>query len=106
MYMSNFFGQKKILHTTITTEKISIDGKLSEKSWEEAEVATDFVMIFPDNGKEVSKDLKTDVKVIYDQEAVYVGAILYDSKPSNIKREITKRDDFATADHFGVFFNG
>jgi hypothetical protein len=103
---SNFFGQKKILHTNITTEKIAIDGKLSENSWENAEIATNFFMIFPDNGKEISQDLKTDVKIIYDQEAVYVGAILYDKDPSGIKREITKRDDFATADHFGVFFNG
>lgn len=97
---------KKTLHTQFTSEKINIDGKLTEEIWKSAEVATNFVMIEPDNGKEESPNRKTEVKLVYDNDAVYVAATLYDSEPNKIPKELTLRDDFATADHFGVFING
>jgi len=72
---------KKKLVTKFTTEKIVIDGKITEEVWKSAEVARDFVMIAPDNGKTEDKDRRTEVKVVYDNEAVYIAAILYDSQP-------------------------
>lgn len=97
---------KKKLTTRFTSEKILIDGNLNEEIWKSAEIATDFVMYEPDNGTPESVDRKSEVKVVYDHEAIYVGAILYDSNPENIKRELSNRDDFATADHFGIMLNG
>lgn len=100
------FSQKKTLQTQFTTEKIVIDGKFEEQSWKLAEIATDFVMISPDNGKPIAKEKATEVKIIYDNEAIYVAATLYDDEPSKIRKELTLRDNFATAEHFGVFLNG
>ncbi|WP_333658181.1 DUF5916 domain-containing protein [Flavobacterium sp.] len=99
-------GQKKTLQSIRTTEKITIDGLLDEAIWKIAPIATDFVMINPGNGTPIPNRQKTDVKIVYDNEAVYVAATLYDDEPSKILKELTLRDDFATADHFGVFFNG
>ncbi|MNQ09589.1 hypothetical protein D3C85_224060 [compost metagenome] len=104
----SFFGysQKKVLQTKFSTEDLLIDGKLDEKAWESVPVATDFIMFAPDNGKPIPENKKTDVKVLYDNDAIYIGAILYDNEPNKILKEITKRDEFGTSDFFGVFLNG
>ncbi|WP_264519678.1 carbohydrate binding family 9 domain-containing protein [Flavobacterium sp. N1994] len=100
------FGQKKSLQTQFTDEKITIDGKFDEPVWEKAAIATDFVMIAPDNGKPIPPERKTEVKILYSNEAIYVAAKLYDNQPDKISRELASRDSFATADHFGVELNG
>jgi hypothetical protein len=83
-----------------------IDGKLTEESWANCEAASDFLMFNPDNGKPISPNLKTDVKVLFDDQAVYIGAVMFDDHPEKILKEMTQRDDFGSADHFGVFING
>ena len=97
---------KKTLKTQFSNEKIIIDGKFDEEIWKSAEIATDFVMIAPDNGKLELPEHKSEVKVAYTNEAIYIAAILHDNEPTKIPKELTIRDDFATADHFGVFLNG
>lgn len=97
---------KKTLHTKFCSEKITIDGKLNEGIWATTEIATDFMMTNPDNGKPESKDRKTEVKVVYDNDAIYIGAVLYDNEPNKIRKELTSRDNWATADMFAVYLNG
>lgn len=102
------FGQnpKKTLITQSTSEKIVIDGKFDEQVWATANVATDFLMVSPDNGKPIAPEKKTEVRVVYDNEAVYIAAKLYDDQPTKIMKQLTQRDDFGSADHFGVQLNG
>lgn len=100
------FGQKKTLQTQFTAEKITIDGKFDEPIWQQAAVASDFRMLNPDNGKSIPQERRTEVKIIYNNEALYIAATLFDDEPTKILKELTTRDDFATADHFGVFLNG
>ena len=106
--LASFFGygQKKVLQTKFILEKIEIDGKLDENSWQTAAIAKDFIMLDPDNGKVIPENKKTEVKVLYDNDAIYVGAVMYDENPDKILREITQRDNFGTSDLFGVFING
>lgn len=98
--------EKKKLLTKFTDEKITIDAKFDEQAWQTAEIATDFIMIAPDNGKTESIERKSEVKIVYNNDAIYIAAKLYDNEADKIRKELTIRDDFATADHFGVFFNG
>jgi hypothetical protein len=100
------FSQKKTLQTKFTTEKIILDGKLDETIWQTVPVATDFTMFQPDNGKPIPENKRTEVRVLYDNEAIYINALLYDNEPDKILKEINKRDDFGAADFFGVFING
>jgi hypothetical protein len=100
------YSQKKVLQTKFISESITIDGKLDEKTWESASEASNFIMFEPDNGKPIPDTKKTEVKVVYDNDAIYIAAILYDNEPSKILKEITKRDEFGTSDIFGVFING
>ena len=97
---------KKQLKAAYVSSSISIDGELNEEDWKTALVAKDFISFEPKNGTAIPQELKSEVKVIYDNNAIYIGAILYDSEPTKILKEITERDNFGTSDIFGVFING
>ena len=100
------FSQKKILQTTFTTEKISIDGKLDESDWQNAAVATNFIAFSPKNGIPIPENKKTEVRVLYNNDAIYIGAVMHDEEPTKILRELAKRDEIGTSDFFSVFING
>ncbi len=99
------YSQKKVLNA-VPAGAIVIDGKLSESVWESAPVASNFIMFTPDNGKPISNDRRTEVQIVYNDDAIYIAAKMYDSEPDKILKEITQRDVFGTADNFGVFLNG
>ena len=100
------YSQKKVLQTKFISEKIEIDGKLDEAIWQSVPVATDFIMFDPDNGKKIPENKKTEIRVLYDNDAIYIGALMLDENPEKILKEITQRDSFGTSDLFGVFING
>lgn len=100
------FSQKKTLQTQFITESITIDGKINEPIWNSAQVATDFISLEPDNGNPIPKNRRTEVKVLYNNDAIYVAATMYDDEPNKILKEISQRDNFGTSDVFGVFING
>lgn len=97
---------KKVLDAKFASTSIAIDGELDEQIWQSTQVAKDFISFEPKNGTPIPNELRTEVKVIYDNDAVYIGATLYDNEPSKILKEITERDNFGTSDLFGVFING
>ncbi|KIA87410.1 DUF5916 domain-containing protein [Flavobacterium sp. AED] len=100
------YSQKKILQTKFITDNITIDGKLDENVWKSVPVAKDFIMFEPDNGKPIAENKKTEIKVLYDNDAIYVAALMYDNEPNKILKEISQRDNFGASDIFGVFVNG
>lgn len=99
-------SQKKTARAEKVTTDITINGKLDEADWEKAPIASDFIMFTPDNGKPEDPGKKSEVRILYDNNAIYIGAILYDNEPDKILKEITSRDDFGTSEHFGVYING
>ncbi|MDZ7781189.1 MAG: hypothetical protein U5R14_14835 [Gemmatimonadota bacterium] len=74
---------------------ITLDGRLDEADWEEAPIATGFVQEEPFDGRAAMEE--TEVRVLYDDEAVYVGALLRDSDPSRIASQLTRRDETGRA---------
>lgn len=101
-----FSQTKKSVATKKTNENIAIDAELNEVSWREAEIATDFVSLEPKNGTPIPEEFKTEVKILYSDDAIYIGAKLYDPNPEKILKELVERDDIGTSDFFGVFING
>ena len=69
---------------------IRIDGALNEGDWQRAVAATDFVQSMPNPGANAS--LRTEARVLYDRDALYVGVRLYDPHPDSIARQIARRD--------------
>ncbi len=101
--LSSLFAQalqKKTLDAFRGSEKMKIDGELSEADWEKASVAKDFLFRWPTPGKIATE--RTDVKIIYDDYAIYIGAYMHDSKPDSILKNLTKRDNNSNVDWFFV----
>jgi hypothetical protein len=96
---------RKSIKTTRVAKAPTIDGVLDDEAWKNAEIAKDFVMLRPDNGKPEVNTHKTEVKVIYDDNAIYIGAYMYDPEPSKIPMEFTNRDNFGQTDFFLVTIN-
>lgn len=82
---------------------IRIDGLLDEQEWNQANVVTDFRQFSPDEG--ASSTQQTEVRILYGDGGVYVGAILYDENPEEIERTLGRRDDYNRADWFVVSFD-
>lgn len=84
---------------------ITVDGKLNEAIWANAQEANDFIQHEPYNGAAPTE--KTSVKVLFDDDAIYIGARLYDSDPLKIYKELSQRDntDGLKADQFAVFIS-
>ena len=59
-----------------------IDGRLDEAVWAQAEVITDFHQIRPGDGTPPSE--RTEVYLLYGDDALYIGARMYDSEPDRI----------------------
>lgn len=89
---------KPSLISTKTATPPKIDGKLDDAVWQSAAVASLNVTFLPEYGKVPSR--KTEVRVAYDDEAIYFGAMLYDSLPQNINRQLCERDGYSNADNF------
>ncbi|MDV7188123.1 DUF5916 domain-containing protein [Lutibacter sp. TH_r2] len=95
----------KILNITRTEKAPKIDGVLDENFWQNSEVAKNFVMFRPGFGDKEHPNKKTEVKVAYDNEAIYFGAYLFDDDIKNIALESSTRDNFGQVDWFGIMIN-
>ncbi|WP_242927817.1 DUF5916 domain-containing protein [Pontibacter vulgaris] len=87
-----------------TTVAPVIDGKLEPEVWQQVTPATDFITFDPANGKPSAQ--KTEVYTLYDNDAVYIGAILYDTAPDSVLTQLGYRDSGENnSDMFGVYFD-
>jgi hypothetical protein len=84
-------------------QPIKIDGILSESAWEQSQVVDQFVQKEPTPFAAPSFDTKA--YILYDDDAVYIGAHLYDDEPDKILKELSLRDQVGNADNFRVFFD-
>ena len=74
---------------------IDVDGRLDEEVWERAIPITDFTQQEPVEGGTPSE--RTEIRVVYDEDAIYIGAILYDD-PEGILAFQKRRDGFLSTD--------
>jgi Domain of unknown function (DUF5916)/Carbohydrate family 9 binding domain-like len=69
---------------------IRVDGRLDEDVWQEAPSYADWVQKEPVEGAPAINDAR--VRLLYDDNALYVGVINYDSDPASIARNMARRD--------------
>ncbi|WP_240642486.1 DUF5916 domain-containing protein [Nonlabens xiamenensis] len=97
---------RKSYVATRVNDKPNIDGKPFEAFWEGLPVAKDFVMIEPTNGQAERPTHRTEVKIAYDDTALYVAGYLYDDDPGSIPTQFSQRDQIGVqADNFGFYIN-
>lgn len=94
---------KKELVATRTTTAPDINGVMDDPAWKDAEVATDFTL-FQFKYNQPSQ-YRTEVRVLYDNVALYIGAYMYDPHPDSIMRELSQRDALGSSDFFDVILN-
>ncbi len=73
---------------------IVLDGHLDEDAWKSAPAGTGLTQRDPDEGQPATQ--LTEVRVLYDEAAIYVGARMFDRDPARIARRLTRRDDDAS----------
>lgn len=97
-------SRERLVQATRAEGPIRIDGRLDEADWERAEAAVGFRQIEPHEGEPAMEP--TEVRILYDDENVYVGARMYDRDPGSIQRQLTRRGEGGRAyDYFQVAFD-
>lgn len=71
--------------------EIKIDGEENDPAWAMATIAGDFTQLEPIEGAPITQ--RTDVKVVYDNTAIYVFAVMHDTHPDSILHELGNRDE-------------
>lgn len=101
---NNLHGQenavtKEIIAYPLGEAALDLDGKVDEEFWLAIPPSGDFRMTVPIEGGEPTQ--KTEIRIAFDDENLYISAILYDTDPSGIKAFQMKRDaSLRTDDRF------
>ena len=86
------------------TGQISIDGRLNEGAWAAANPITDLHQQQPKEGAAPSQ--RTEIRILYGDRAIYVGARMYDSLgQAGIRAPLARRDQLLDANGNNGSFN-
>src|SRR5215468_256752 len=92
------------VHAFRTSQPPVIDGRLAEEAWRAAEPATTFTQRDPDEGRAPTE--RTEIRFLFDDDALYIGARLFDSEATRITHRLSTRDnDQADADLISVYLD-
>lgn len=83
-----------------TTAVPVLDGRMDEAAWNQVPPITGFTQVLPVDGGEPSE--RTEVRVTYDADALYVVARMFDGDPAAIARRLGRRDSETSSDVFRV----
>ena len=73
---------------------IQLDGRLDEPAWQSAEPATGFRQQQPDDGQPATQ--QTEIRVLFDDEALYIGARMLDTEGAvGVRTMLVRRDQSA-----------
>ncbi|MEK6769054.1 MAG: DUF5916 domain-containing protein [Gemmatimonadota bacterium] len=73
-----------------------LDGRLDEPMWALAPVMSDFTQRDPNEGQPATQ--RTEVRVLFTDDALYVGVRAFDSEPDRIAAQLTRRDADSPSD--------
>ncbi len=79
---------------------IVMDGRLDETEWQQATPVTRFTQVEPVEGAPATE--RTQVYIVYDDEALYVGAHMFSRDPASIQAPMSRRDEGGNAEHLTV----
>lgn len=103
----NLFAQTSksvTIHRLDPGQKINLDGLVNDSLWKHVTPIADFVMQEPIEGGVPTE--RTEVRLAYDAENLYIAVTLYDSDPSGIKAFTKGRDgDIDNEDSFTWYFD-
>jgi len=80
-----------------------VDGRLDEEAWGHTPVQSAFRQRDPDEGAPATE--RTELRLLYDDDALYAGVRLHDRDAAAIVRQLSRRDVVAEADSFSLFLD-
>lgn len=83
--------RKQMRAVRIENGSIELDGRLDDAVWSQAEFVTDFLQVLPIEYDEPTN--ATEVAIVYDDDAIYIGARMYVDDPENLRMDLSRRDD-------------
>lgn len=79
---------------------IQLDGVLDEEAWQNAETASDFFQNYPFDTS--FADVKTEVRITFDDQFLYIGAVCYQPRKDYIITSLKRDFDEVSSDEFAV----
>ena len=96
-------GRLDIVEAVRRSDPIALDGRITDPDWANAPVISNFTQSDPIEGAPPTE--RTEVRVVYDDDAIYVTARMFDSAPDSIVARLGRRDANLDSDHFVVFLD-
>lgn len=81
---------ERVIVAASATGPITLDGRIDEPAWAHADVAGDFVQQYPT--PDAAPTQRTEARVLYDHDALYVAMRMFDSHPDSIAATLARRD--------------
>ncbi len=95
--------ERKNLNAIRSNDVIKIDAQLNEPIWLAAPAASNFMQREPQQN--IPASFNSEVKIVYDNEAIYISAHLFDPSPDSILHELSLRDNYSNTDVFSIYFD-
>ena len=88
----------------LRTDPITVDGRLDEPAWLVAPPVTDFRQSQPHEGEPATQ--RTELRFLFDDDALYIGARLFDTEgAAGVRSRLVRRDQGSNADFIEVIFD-
>jgi len=83
---------------------IALDGRLDEDEWSKVSPATGFIQWDPHEGQPATQ--RTEVRFLFDDDALYIGARMYDTEGgSAVRSRLARRDQLQEGDYVEFIFD-
>src|SRR5688500_4137973 len=92
----HYTGRPRAMATE-RTAPVVLDGALTEAVWSAGTPATDFRQFEPNEGQ---PGQRTEIRFAYDEQALYIGARMYDSLGgAGVRTRLVRRDQISEGDN-------
>ncbi|MCX8054861.1 MAG: carbohydrate binding family 9 domain-containing protein [Ignavibacteria bacterium] len=99
----NTFSAEKVAVAKKRESNIHIDGKLLEEDWRQAIPISDFTTKDPVEGGAPSE--KIEVRFLYDEEYLYIGARMERKNPEKIQAYVSRRDNMSNSERIIIILD-
>lgn len=83
---------RRTLRAVWTETSPVIDGNLTEPVWQHADIATNFFRA--KEGETYPAELDTEIRVLYDENMLYIGVRCEEPDMKSLRETLTRRDSF------------
>ena len=83
-------ARKQAVAVRVANGSVHVDGRLDEQAWDQALPIVDFIQKEPTEGVPPSEPM--EVRVVYDDNAVYIGARMNNREGLRIQAPLGRRD--------------